>query len=59
MEITVQIKTVYGLDKIYPICEKAKLFAELSNCRTLTDAAIKHIKKLGYGINVQPTVYNV
>jgi len=51
--ITVQIKTVYGVDKVYPVCEKAKLLAKLAESVTLTERAIEHIKALGYTINVQ------
>lgn len=54
MEITVEIKNVYGIEKIYPLCEKGKLFAQLSGCKTLTPYAIQVIKKLGYAIKVQP-----
>ncbi len=52
MEILVDIKSVYGIDKIYPVCEKAKTFCEMLNTKTLTDHAIKKIKELGYTVNV-------
>ncbi len=51
--ITVVIKSVYGVDKIYPVCEKAEFFAEITGCKTLTEATISYIKKLGYAVNVQ------
>lgn len=54
LEITVQIKRVYGEDKIYPVCDKALVFAKLTGNKTLTFAAIEGIKKLGYVVNVQP-----
>ena len=50
MWITVEIKTVYGNDLIYPICKTAKTFAALTGKKTLTTEAIKNIKKLGYKI---------
>ena len=57
MTITVQIKTVYGNEAIYPICDKAKQFAALVGTKTLTRDAIAKIKTLGYSIEVQtPTL---
>jgi hypothetical protein len=55
MEITVKVRSVYGVDTIYPVCEKAKLFASMCNTRTLTQSAINHIKSLGYTIKVEQT----
>lgn len=54
MTITVQIRQVYGNEAIYPICEKAKIFAALAGTKTLTRQAIAQIKLLGYEITVQP-----
>lgn len=54
MTITVQIRQVYGNEAIYPICEKAKLFAAIAGTKTLTLQAIAQIKLLGYEITVQP-----
>ena len=57
MTITVQIKTVYGNEAIYPICDKAKQFAALIGTKTLTRRAICQIEMLGYLIEVQaPTL---
>lgn len=53
MKITVEIKTVYGNERIYPICDKALLLAKLAGSVTLTRASIDIIKKLGYEIVVQ------
>jgi copper chaperone CopZ len=57
MEIKVVIRKVYGVDKVYPVCDKAKLFCEIANTGTLTKTMIDAIKKLGYkviAINPQP-----
>lgn len=54
MKIIVSIKTVYGNDTIYPICEKAKTFASMVGQKTLTLRDIEHIKRLGFEIEVQP-----
>ena len=50
MNIKVKVKTVYGADLTYPICDKAIVFCELVNRKTLTDRDIKYIKQLGYEI---------
>jgi hypothetical protein len=54
MSITVQIRQIYGNETIYPICEKAKLFAAIAGTKTLTLQAIAQIKLLGYAIEIQP-----
>ena len=54
MDILVQIKSVYGQDKIYPVCGKAKTFAEMVGQQMLTHYNIAHIKKLGFAVNVMP-----
>ena len=53
MEITVQKRNVYGKDLIYPVCDKAKLFALIGSRQTFRDLDITAIKKLGYTINLQ------
>ena len=58
MQITIEIKTIYGKQTIYPVCDNAKIFSALAGTTTLTPAAIKQIKALGYVVNVrQPEVY--
>lgn len=52
MTIQVRIKTVYGNEMIYPICEKAKLLAALAKHTTLTWQDVKTIKALGYTVEV-------
>lgn len=52
MFIEVKIKTVYGVEKIYPVCDKARTFAGIAGQTTLTRATINGIKALGYTITV-------
>ena len=54
MEISVKIKSVYGIDKIYPVCDKAIAFANIADTVTLTDYTIAKIKLLGYRVKVVP-----
>lgn len=50
MKITVRIKNIYGEEKAYPVCETATKFAALLGTKTLTKAALRQIKDLGYQI---------
>jgi hypothetical protein len=54
MQIKVQIRTVYGVETVYPICDKAKAFASIARTKTLTPETLYQIKALGYGIVNQP-----
>jgi hypothetical protein len=55
--IQVQVKTVYGVDKIYPICEDAKTFASIAGTKTLSCRDVENIKNLGFRVELvqQPT----
>lgn len=53
MKITVRIKSVYGNELVYPVCEHAKLLARLAGSKTLTREAIALIKQLGYSVEVE------
>jgi hypothetical protein len=53
MTITVSIKNVYGNQTIYPVCNTAKKFANLTGTKTLTVYAIEQIKALGYTVQVE------
>ena len=52
MEITVEIKSVYGTDKVYPVCKNAYRFACIAGTTTLTDYTISVIKRVGYRVKV-------
>jgi len=57
MKIQVEVKSNYGSQAVYPICETAKMFCMIARQRTLTPDTIKGIKSLGYAIEiVQPEV---
>ncbi len=53
MEITVRITNVYGQKAVYPVCETARIFADIAGTKTLKPTTINSIKALGYTINVQ------
>lgn len=54
MQISVQIKSVYGENRIYPACEKAEVFCQMLRQKTLTHRDVERIKKLGFEVNVLP-----
>jgi hypothetical protein len=53
LQITVEIKEVYGKQVVYPVCDAAKAFAAIASTTTLTANAIKGIKALGYAIAIK------
>ena len=53
MNITVEIREVYGQSKIYPVCDKAKVFADIAGTTTLLPRDIQRIQVLGYEVLVK------
>lgn len=51
--IKVAIRSLYGKENIYPICETAMLLTRLARTTTITPGALKIIQKLGYKVEVQ------
>jgi len=47
-ELLVKLKTVFGRDLIYPICNDSKLICELLNVKTLNDYQIRKLTALDY-----------
>lgn len=50
----VRVMDVYGKRVVYPVCDKAKVFASIAGTKTLTDSTLMYIKKLGYTLHVIP-----
>jgi hypothetical protein len=46
--LKLQIKTVYGIVKAYPLCEQSRLLAKIAGTKTLTAENLKHIQNLGF-----------
>jgi hypothetical protein len=55
MNITVEIKSVYGEDKVYPACENSRRFAEIAGTKTLTPHTIRQIKAMGIAVGIADT----
>ena len=53
VNLIVSKKNVYGVERVYPICNKAKLFARISGNKTLLPEDIELIKKLGYNLTTE------
>ena len=53
MELLVEIKNVYGNERIYPLNETAVNFSQLTKTQTLSKSDICKIKLLGFTIKVQ------
>ena len=53
MEITVRVTSNYGQKVVYPVCETARIFADIAGTKTLKPTTINSIKALGYKINVK------
>ena len=51
--ITIEIKDVYGQPKVYPVCDKARIFAEIAGTTTLLPRDIQRIQVLGYEVKVK------
>ena len=52
MHITVQVRSVYGNELVYPADDQAALFAALVNAKTFNAKQIHTIKALGYAVHV-------
>jgi hypothetical protein len=48
--VAVEVRNVYGLDKIYPANRPAELFAQLAGTKTLSPADLLTIQALGFEV---------
>ena len=53
MQLIVSKKNVYGVERVYPVCNKANLFASISGNKTLLPEVIELVKKLGYNLTTE------
>jgi hypothetical protein len=51
MNIEVEVRDVYGQTVFYPMCNTAKLFAQIAGTKTLTTDVLNKIKELGYSVS--------
>jgi hypothetical protein len=50
MKIYISVKNVYGIPRFYPACQKAEIFAAITNSKTLSPNLLSQIEALGYEI---------
>ena len=50
MNITIVAKSNYGTNAFFPVCDNAKLFAEIAGTKTLTWSTLRSVKALGIDI---------
>lgn len=53
-QIQVQIKNVYGVETVYPVCEHAKFLAAMAGTKTLTQDKLRLIMAAGYDVIMVP-----
>jgi hypothetical protein len=54
--VYVKFKNVYGVEKVYPDCPVTEIFASIAKTKTLSENDLVAIEKLGYKIEVKPTI---
>lgn len=50
--IQIEIRSVYGNETIYPVCEKAKALAAIAGQKTLTRNTLIQAERLGFTLQV-------
>lgn len=50
--ITFKEKSIYGRTLIYPVCDKANIFAGLLSTKTFTTMQLQLIESLGYNVHL-------
>lgn len=52
LSIQIEIRSVYGEDKAYPVCDKSKAFAAIAGTKTLTRSTLIETMRIGFSIEV-------
>lgn len=52
MKLQIKIKSVYGVERIYPVNETAITFIKLLKVKTFSQEHLKMIEKLGFKIEL-------
>lgn len=50
MQIKVNKRNVYGVERVYPVCANASMLAKLAGTKTLSKHQLKIIRALGYKV---------
>ena len=54
--ITIEKKSVYGVERFYPVCENAKRFAMLTNTKTFNLDILAIIKSIGINVELKKEI---
>ena len=49
-QVHIKVREVYGMERIYPVCANAMLFAEMTRRRCLTRQDLGSISELGFSV---------
>ena len=49
--IEIEIRSVYGEAKAYPVCERAHRFTRIAGTKTLTGPTLREIERMGFEIS--------
>lgn len=52
-KIIIEVRSVYGQSKAYPVCIDGQIFADMGGTKTLTHMALRRILALGYQIEAR------
>lgn len=52
--VEIEIKSVYGVERIYPRNRTAQLLADLTGQKTFTHDKLRMVRELGYTLKVTP-----
>ena len=57
MQLIVEVKSIYGVERIYAVCNNSKLITKLKQSKTLNKDDISILRELGYKSEIkQPTI---
>jgi len=54
--IIIEKKSVYGVERFYPVCENAKRFAMLTNSKTFNRDILSIIKSIGINVKLKKEI---
>jgi len=54
--IIIEKKSVYGVERFYPVCENAKRFAMLTNSKTFNRDILAIIKSIGINVELKKEI---
>ena len=49
-KVHIKVREVYGMERIYPVCANAMLFAEMTRRKCLTRQDLGSINELGFSV---------